>query len=105
MVEIIQFYCRHSEEADNLWEIHEIEWQTEYETWHTMVEKLVQSFINIIKEKLSQILTEETKAIEERQQILKELTEFTVKIKSDSQLSILLTENIEDFLIEVNQNQ
>ena len=68
-----------------------------------MTEKLISSFINVVKEKLSQLLAEETNALEQRQQLLKELTEFSLKIKSDSQLSELLTQNMDDFLKEVGE--
>ena len=68
-----------------------------------MTEKLISSFINVVKEKLSQLLAEEINALEQRQQLLKELTEFSLKIKSDSQLSELLTQNMDDFLKEVGE--
>ena len=70
-----------------------------------MTEKLIKSFINVIKEKLSQLLAKETNGLEERQKALKELTEFTAKINCDSQLWVLMSQNIEDFMIEINQNK
>ncbi|CAG2177566.1 unnamed protein product [Oppiella nova] len=101
-----EFQLFYDEEADNRWEQQESEWITEYEVWDVMTQKLMDSYGNILKDKLTQVLAEETEALAERERLLKDLTTFTAQLKKDPNLSILLTENVYDFeTAEVADNQ
>ena len=94
-----------SEEADNRWESQENEWQTEFEVWTLMTEKLIDSYYNVIKEKLKQLLTEESNALDERERVVKELKELVAKIRANSQMSWILEENFADLLIDENRSK
>lgn len=69
-----------------------------------MTEKLIDSYTNVIKEKLKQTLSQETSALDERELVLKELKELVAKIKSCSQISWILDENIEDLIGNESEN-
>jgi uncharacterized coiled-coil protein SlyX len=58
------------------------------------VDKLIDSYQSILKEKLSDVLTQQQISLKDREKQLTELTTFTNELKRNPHLSDLLTQDI-----------
>jgi len=91
-----------SEEGEQRWMTQELEWQQEYQVWNTLMEKLIDSYKNVLKEKLRNILSAERTSLKEREQHFNELSSFASELKRDPNLSNILTQDINTFITKSN---
>ncbi|XP_054168073.1 cilia- and flagella-associated protein 53-like [Oppia nitens] len=97
-----EFQLMYDEEADNRWELQEDEWRLELQMSSGMTEKLLDSLKSILKEKLTKLLADEYSSLDNREKLVTDLNTFTIKLKSDPYLAIILMDNVYDILSELN---